>query len=344
MFTTVQKKCDGTEKIQKGYSVGFHFTATVDESSKAGTKGQKVESSLDKGIAPSFSIGEGKVIEGLDTGMIGLCKGSKASIVIPPHLAYGESGKPPYLPGGVTLKYDVEIIDIKPPTPNDFVKIDANKDGKVSRKEAEEYFAAKGQLIDLDALWKDEDKDKDGFISWTEFSGPKGDGPPPPPQKKKPKAKSTTKQEKEVDELIAAMDTDKDRRVSKSEMRNFFTSKGEVMTDELWEGFDTNKDGFVSRTDLLVPINTQQKKKREKAKPELSSQQEKDAAAFELMDTDKDGKINKEELGAFFKSAGTVMSDEFWEESDKNKDGFVSWKEFIGSEDPPSHQQQKDEL
>lgn len=29
-----------------------------------------------------------------------------------------------------------------------------------------------------DGLWEDEDKDKDGFVSWEEFTGPKGSSPP----------------------------------------------------------------------------------------------------------------------------------------------------------------------
>ena len=32
-------------------------------------------------------VGQGKVITGLDRGLIGLCKNSKAHIIIPPHLA-----------------------------------------------------------------------------------------------------------------------------------------------------------------------------------------------------------------------------------------------------------------
>lgn len=112
----------------------IYSTVTVDESStgKNDVIGKKIESSYDVGFAPSFPVGQGKVIAGLDRGLIGLCKGSSAYIVIPPHLAYGRYGKPQQgVYGDTTLRYDVEIIDVQPPIPNDFIKIDANKDWKI---------------------------------------------------------------------------------------------------------------------------------------------------------------------------------------------------------------------
>ena len=51
------------------------------------------------------------------------------------------------------LRYDVEIIDIQPPVPNDFKDIDSNKDWKISRNEAKTYFESKNQNIDIDALF-----------------------------------------------------------------------------------------------------------------------------------------------------------------------------------------------
>ena len=96
------------------------------------------------GVAPSFPVGQGKVIKGLDQGLIGLCKNSKANIVIPPHLAYGNRGKPEQeVTKDTILRYDVEIIDIQPPVPNDFKHIDTNKDWKMLYHLAQEYFKEK---------------------------------------------------------------------------------------------------------------------------------------------------------------------------------------------------------
>ena len=116
-------------KVQQDYSVAFHFTA-YDEAT-----GRNIESSHDLGVAPSFPVGQGQVISGLDQGLIGLCKHSKASIVIPPHLAYGAMGRPEQgVTASTVLRYDVEIIDIQSPVPNDFKDIDVNKDWKISTR------------------------------------------------------------------------------------------------------------------------------------------------------------------------------------------------------------------
>mmetsp|Transcript_32487 Transcript_32487/g.39929 ORF Transcript_32487/g.39929 Transcript_32487/m.39929 type:complete len:303 (-) Transcript_32487:298-1206(-) len=257
-------KCKKKDKIQVDTLVGIHYRATVDKSSKAGEKGRQLDSSYDKGYAQEILVGRGKVIKGLDIGLIGLCVDAKATLIIPPHLAYGDQGNPPHLPGGVTLKYEVEILTVKPAPPpppeSEFAKIDFNKDGKISVEEAEDYFDQKEQPINIDKLWKDEDKDKDGFISWDEFTGPKGDRPPPQPIKKEPQ------------------------------------------------------------------------------QAEVSA-----ATIFKDLDIDSDGKLTRKELNVLFVEIGQELTDKFWDDSDLDKDGFVSWAEFIGSKDD-SNSSEKDEL
>lgn len=170
------KKCDNSDpenplRIEEDYVAGFHFTVTIDESSTGSREnlGKKIESSHDMGIAPSFPVGQGKVIAGLDQGLIGLCKGASAYITVPPHLGYGVYGKPESGVGpDSTLRYDVEIITVQAPVPNDFKKIDKNKDWKLSKGEVRRYFEGQGQAINVDALWSDEDKNDDGFVSWDE--------------------------------------------------------------------------------------------------------------------------------------------------------------------------------
>jgi FK506-binding protein 14 len=226
-------------KVQKDFSVAFHFTAS-DEAT-----GRKIESSHDLGVAPSFTVGQGKVISGLDQGLIGLCKHAKAHIVIPPHLAYGTMGKPEQ---GVTkdtvLRYDVEIIDIQPPAPNDFKDIDTNKDWKISKSEAKYYFESKSQNIDIDALFNAEDADHDGYVSWEEFSGPKGtEGPPSTRQRQQQQEPNALEQ---VAAIFQQIDIDHDGKISKEELAATFQALGEEMTDEFWTESDTNGDGFVS--------------------------------------------------------------------------------------------------
>lgn len=253
---------DDLKKVENDIVVGLHFTVTIDESSEAGERGAKIESSHDRGIAPSFPVGQAKVIPGLDQGLVGLCKGSKAHIIIPPHLAYGDMGVPnSNVPGDVTLRYDVEILDVRMPAPNDFQLIDTNNDGKLSKEEAKLYFESKGQMIDIDALFKAEDLNDDGYVSWEEFNGPKGDGPPDivlqqqrqkmqEEQAAQGRAQQQQQQQaqdaqQQVVEIFQQMDADGDSKISKEELAAAFAAMGSEMTEKFWEESDKDQSGFV---------------------------------------------------------------------------------------------------
>ena len=83
----------------------------------------------------------------------------------------------------IDLEEVVDILNDAPEPvpqeqPNLFADLDTNKDGKLSEAEVEVYFTKLGQPGIPDGLWEREDADKDGFISWEEFSGPKGNEAP----------------------------------------------------------------------------------------------------------------------------------------------------------------------
>jgi len=123
------KECNDSEKVKSGQFLSMHYTGTIDESSETGEKGKKFDSSRDRGDTFDFQIGQGSVIKGWDQGIIGLCKGAKANLVIPPDMGYGASGAGADIPGGATLKFDVEVVDISdkaPPGPNYFAMIDTD--------------------------------------------------------------------------------------------------------------------------------------------------------------------------------------------------------------------------
>eukprot|EP00957_Ditylum_brightwellii_P078770 5989411-Ditylum_brightwellii.AAC.1 len=90
----------------------MHYTGKIDESSETGEKGSVFDSSRDRGQPFEFQIGAGRVIAGWDQGLLGLCKGAKANLVIPPEFGYGEHGAGGVIPGGATLHFDVEVLGI----------------------------------------------------------------------------------------------------------------------------------------------------------------------------------------------------------------------------------------
>jgi FK506-binding protein 14 len=173
-------ECDDDKRVKAGQYLSMHYTGTIDESSETGEKGSKFDSSRDRGDTFDFQIGVGQVIRGWDEGIVGLCVGAKAKLIIPPEMGYGAQGAGGVIPGGATLNFDVEVVDISegpPPPPNFFDQIDLNKDGVLDKDEIEKYFKDLGHEVP-EQLWEMEDKNKDGVISWDEFSGPKGDSPP----------------------------------------------------------------------------------------------------------------------------------------------------------------------
>ena len=81
------------------------------------------------------------------------------------------------IPGGATLRFEVEVVDFgeAPAQENLFKKLDVSpRDGRLTQEEVLAFFVSQGAEELPAGLWEAEDKDKDGFVSWEEFSGPKG--------------------------------------------------------------------------------------------------------------------------------------------------------------------------
>ena len=74
--------------------------------------GEEFDASWDRGQPFQFTLG-GRVIEGWNRGLVGMRKGGRRMLTIPPELAYGTGGSPPLIGPNETLVFVVDLIAIQ---------------------------------------------------------------------------------------------------------------------------------------------------------------------------------------------------------------------------------------
>jgi len=109
-FEILKVAADDAKEPANGKTVTVHYTGWLDENGK---EGRKFDSSVDRNQAFSFRVGVGQVIKGWDEGVLDMKVGEKRRLVIPPQLAYGDSGAGNVIPGGATLLFDVELLEVE---------------------------------------------------------------------------------------------------------------------------------------------------------------------------------------------------------------------------------------
>ncbi|MEL7296213.1 MAG: FKBP-type peptidyl-prolyl cis-trans isomerase [Pseudomonadota bacterium] len=99
--------------VMAGDIAAMHYTGWLFDENAEDGKGQKFDSSLDRGQEFEFPLGGGRVIRGWDIGVAGMQIGEKRSLKISPELGYGERGAGNVIPPNATLLFEVELVSFK---------------------------------------------------------------------------------------------------------------------------------------------------------------------------------------------------------------------------------------
>nr|XP_028571159.1 FK506-binding protein 15-like isoform X5 [Podarcis muralis] len=78
-----------------------------------GSLGQVFDSNVNKEKLLRLKLGSGKVIKAWEDGMIGMKRGGRRFLLIPPALAYGSSGEAERIPPDSTLAFEVEVKRVR---------------------------------------------------------------------------------------------------------------------------------------------------------------------------------------------------------------------------------------
>jgi len=100
-FKVIQEGTGAYPKAEDTVRVHYHGTL-ID--------GTVFDSSVERGQPVNFPLN--RVIRGWTEGLQKVKAGGKVKLVIPPDLAYGDAGAPPKIPGGATLVFEVELLEI----------------------------------------------------------------------------------------------------------------------------------------------------------------------------------------------------------------------------------------
>ncbi len=90
----------------RGNIVAVHYRGTLSD-------GTEFDSSHSRGAPIVFRLGEGRVIQGWELGILDMQVGEVRELVIPSDLAYGSRGAPPKIPPDATLYFTVELMGIQ---------------------------------------------------------------------------------------------------------------------------------------------------------------------------------------------------------------------------------------
>ena len=99
--------------VAAGQTAVLQYTGWLYDASQPEHKGKQFDSSRGGPEPFRFTIGRGEVIKGWDQGVAGMKVGGRRRLIIPPDLAYGDTGAGGVIAPGATLVFDVDLLAIE---------------------------------------------------------------------------------------------------------------------------------------------------------------------------------------------------------------------------------------
>lgn len=101
---------------EAGDYVEVHYTGWLHDPAAENNRGQKFDSSVDRGETFHFTLGARQVIQGWDQGVAGMLLGETRELTIAPEMGYGDRGAGNVIPPGATLVFEVELKGLESPS------------------------------------------------------------------------------------------------------------------------------------------------------------------------------------------------------------------------------------
>lgn len=144
--------------------VTAHYTGTL------ASDGSKFDSSVDRGKPFQFIIGQGQVIRGWDEGFASMKVGEKATLEIRSDYGYGDTGSPPKIPGGATLKFEVELLGFAEKEKERWEMSPEEKQEKAKKRKAD------GTALFLEKRFREASSAYEDAASWAFDDDSEGEG------------------------------------------------------------------------------------------------------------------------------------------------------------------------
>lgn len=93
------------DSAESGNTISVNYVGTLED-------GTVFDSSVERGVPFTFTLGINSVIQGWEVGIVGMKEGETRKLTIPPQLAYGEQGVSGVIPPNSTLIFEVTLIEI----------------------------------------------------------------------------------------------------------------------------------------------------------------------------------------------------------------------------------------